>query len=319
MLFGLSPFQKLVTLAFLGSLVVIYSLAAIMVLRWIVRKIAHRRPPQHPRWRRISGHAVVSLAILGCLCMAYGRFIEPRWVEVTHAQVSTVKLQPGKSVRIVHISDLHCDAKMPAEEALIAAVTKQRPNLIVFTGDATNSQAGRKVFARCMQRLAQIAPLYGVKGNWDCDDPVSPMADTKARELDGDAVAIQANGAELTLVGFGAADAPDSSRVRGGIDRSRLLVMLYHHPDEIMSAARQGVDLYLAGHTHGGQLRLPWYGALVTLSKYGKRFEWGLHRVDDTWLYVNRGIGMEGGRAPRVRFLARPEVTIIDLVSADAK
>jgi predicted MPP superfamily phosphohydrolase len=57
---------------------------------------------------------------------------------------------------------------------------------------------------------------------------------------------------------------------------------------------------------------LPFYGALFTLSKSGKKYEAGLYRVKDTWLYVNRGIGMEGGTL-RVRFCARPEVTVLKL------
>jgi predicted MPP superfamily phosphohydrolase len=73
------------------------------------------------------------------------------------------------------------------------------------------------------------------------------------------------------------------------------------------------VDPYLAGHTHGGQVALPFYGALATLSAFGKEFESGLHRVADTWEYTNRGIGMEGGAAPRMRFAARPEVTVIEV------
>ena len=58
----------------------------------------------------------------------------------------------------------------------------------------------------------------------------------------------------------------------------------------------------------------PFYGALITLSKYGKRFEGGTYKVDNTWLNVNRGIGMEGGPAPRVRFWAPPEITVIDVL-----
>ena len=61
---------------------------------------------------------------------------------------------------------------------------------------------------------------------------------------------------------------------------------------------------------------MPFYGALVTLSRFGKRFESGLYRVGATWLYVNRGIGMEGGRGARVRFWSRPEVTVIDIYPA---
>lgn len=60
-------------------------------------------------------------------------------------------------------------------------------------------------------------------------------------------------------------------------------------------------------------MALPFYGALVTLSKFGKRYEAGLYHEGDTWLYVNRGIGMEGGPAPRVRFCARPELTILEI------
>ena len=77
----------------------------------------------------------------------------------------------------------------------------------------------------------------------------------------------------------------------------------------------QRVDLFLCGHTHGGQVRLPFWGAVITLSKYHKRFESGLYDFEGVPMYVNRGVGCEGGSAPRVRFLCRPEVAVIDLVS----
>jgi len=92
---------------------------------------------------------------------------------------------------------------------------------------------------------------------------------------------------------------------------------LYHYPDAIEEAAQHRIDLYCAGHTHGGQVALPFYGAIITLSKFGKKYESGLRRLEDTWLYVNRGIGMEGGPAPRVRFCARPEITVIELSPAE--
>jgi hypothetical protein len=74
-----------------------------------------------------------------------------------------------------------------------------------------------------------------------------------------------------------------------------------------------GCDLYCAGHIHGGQIALPWYGALVTLARFGKRFESGLYQVGSTALYVNRGIGMEGGAMPWGRFCAGPEITVIEI------
>jgi hypothetical protein len=72
------------------------------------------------------------------------------------------------------------------------------------------------------------------------------------------------------------------------------------------------MDLYLCGHTHGGQVRLPFYGALVTFSRYGKKYEAGEYIVGNTVMYVNRGVGMENN-APRIRFLTRPEVALIEV------
>jgi hypothetical protein len=81
-------------------------------------------------------------------------------------------------------------------------------------------------------------------------------------------------------------------------------------------AARHGIDLYLCGHTHGGQVRLPGFGAILTSSQLGKRYEMGLYREGQTSMYVSRGVGLEGLSAPRVRFLAPPEITLITLQGA---
>jgi predicted MPP superfamily phosphohydrolase len=79
------------------------------------------------------------------------------------------------------------------------------------------------------------------------------------------------------------------------------------------------VDLYLAGHTHGGQIRLPLFGAVFTASAYGKRYEQGHYSVGDTTLYVSRGIGMEGMGAPRARFLCPPEIVVVNLGSGEIR
>ena len=73
------------------------------------------------------------------------------------------------------------------------------------------------------------------------------------------------------------------------------------------------MNLYLCGHTHGGQVALPFYGALVTLSRQGKKFEAGKYTIGKTLLYVNRGIGLEAWPAPPVRFLVRPEIAVFDI------
>ncbi len=94
---------------------------------------------------------------------------------------------------------------------------------------------------------------------------------------------------------------------------SGLRILLYHTPDLMPVAASLGIDLYLCGHTHGGQIRLPLYGALATSSRWGKRYEQGRYLEHETTLYVSRGLGLEGLGAPRARFLAPPEAILWEL------
>ena len=91
-------------------------------------------------------------------------------------------------------------------------------------------------------------------------------------------------------------------------------ILLYHSPDLAPQAAELGViDLHLAGHTHGGQVRVPVFGALVTSSLYLKALEMGLYQLRDMLLFVSRGVGLEGKGAPRVRFNCRPELKLFIL------
>ncbi|HTE06996.1 MAG TPA: metallophosphoesterase, partial [Planctomycetota bacterium] len=78
------------------------------------------------------------------------------------------------------------------------------------------------------------------------------------------------------------------------------------------------VDLVVAGHTHGGQVRLPWIGPLITLTAVPRAVAGGgLHELNGTPLYVSRGVGHEQGDAPRVRFLCPPEISLLTLRTAD--
>jgi predicted MPP superfamily phosphohydrolase len=263
------------------------------------------------RWvRRI----VLALALLGLVCFAYAWKVEPRWLEVTHTRITTTKL--ARPVRIVHISDVHSDPEPRLEDRLPEVIAAQRPDVIVFTGDALNEPGGLDNFRTLMKRLAAIAPTYAVRGNWDVWywSGLDLFGGTGVVELIDVAVRASLPGTELWIAGVPVGHERQIPRVLASVPESALDVLLFHYPDEIEQASALGVDVYLAGHTHGGQVALPWYGALITYSKFDKRFEAGRYQVGPTTLYVNRGIGMEGGNAPRVRFCARPEIAVIDLV-----
>lgn len=288
-----------------------YSLAILLYRR--LRGIQEAIPPSRQRWM----NRFLAIGLIGSLCVLYGRFIEPHRVQVSHVTVQSEKIKPGlPPLRIIHISDLHSEPEPLLEERLPALIAAEKPDLIVFTGDSVNSPAGVPVFRRLMVSLAAVAPTYAVRGNWDIWPEAKSLlfAGTGVTELDAQAVPLQVKGHRLLLVGTPTSDRKGGVTMVDAADHSRLLVFLFHDPAFIYPMADRNVDMFLTGHTHGGQVALPFYGAIITLTYHGKRFEAGLYRVRNTWLYVNRGIGMEGSFAPRVRFWARPEITVIDVV-----
>jgi uncharacterized protein len=310
-------------LLFFCAVAAVYLFAACAVVRVVLRRFGWLEKPA--RAGRFAERGSLILAAVGLLCFAYGYFVEPYWPQVTRVRVESPKLRGAeRPVRVVHISDLHCDPEPRLEERLPDLIAAERPDLIVYTGDSINSPEGLPVLRRLLPRLAAIAPTYAVRGNWDTGFwwREELFEGTGVVELKREAARVDVAGTSLRVVGApfaSLAEPPDGvpsglRNVLRDVPPEAFTLFLYHTPDLILEAAETGrVDLYCAGHTHGGQVALPLYGALVTFSKFGKKYESGLYREGQTWLYVTRGVGMEGGPAPRVRFFARPEITVIEL------
>ena len=302
----MSAAEKARVLLFVGVVALIYLGAAGSIFNYI-------RGRKQAAWKAA---VFVGLAAIGLLCMAYGYFIEPNWLQVTQITIPSSKIPSGITpIRIAHISDLHSDPRPRLEEELADAIEKQHPDVIVFTGDSINSREGLPVFRAFLSRLSRAAPTFVVKGNWDAWywNDLALFEGTGAHHLDGKAESLEIEGVSLWLSGLDVASESNLDEVLRSAPPKAFTVFLHHYPDMIEEVADRSVDLYCAGHTHGGQVAVPLYGALVTFSRFGKRYEAGLYREKDTTLYVNRGIGMEGG-VPRVRFWSRPELTVIDLV-----
>jgi hypothetical protein len=292
--------------------------AAGVVLGGLWRLARRREAPRRSGFARWTRRVVLALAAAEVLCFLYASRVEPYCLSVTRVPLCSGKLPAGSGpLRIVQISDLHCEAQPRLENRLPDAIAALRPDVIVFTGDAVNVPAGLPVFRRCMERLAAIAPTLAVRGNWDTGNyhRLNFYSGTGVVELTGQAVDLEVRGVRYSIEGASVGDNGVLARALAAKNRGMFTVMLYHYGDFVEELTPPGnVDLLLSGHTHGGQVALPFYGALVTFARFGKRYEGGLYRVQDTWLYVNRGIGMEGGvHTPRIRFCARPEVTLIEV------
>src|SRR5262249_40088356 len=173
-------------------------------------------------------------------------------------------------------------------------------------------------------QLSAIAPTYVVLGNWDVElarewhqsvQEPSFFAGTGVRNLTGEAESALIAGTPVWIAGATTSQIRLLPTLLAGAPQDQLSILLFHFPDEVDVVQQNKIDLYLAGHTHCGQIALPLYGALVTYSRFDKKFERGLHSIGDSRLYVNCGIGLEGS-PPRARFLCRPEITVFDISSA---
>ena len=165
------------------------------------------------------------------------------------------------------------------------------------------------------------APIYAITGSPPVD-VVGVVPDIfdgiEITWLLDEKTGLDINGHTICLAGLRctrdrARDAPRLRRLMSGVPADLFTLLLYHSPDLMPEAVDLGVDLYLCGHTHGGQLRLPLFGALLTSSAFWKRYEMGRYEEHETTLYVSRGLGVEGFGAPRARFLSPPEIIIWSL------
>lgn len=275
----------------------------------------------------------ISLASLGLA--AYALLVEPRSLAVRTREVRCRDLPAALvGLRILHLSDLHFDRPGKWVERIAAEIAALRPDLICITGDLVNdtrhadTPAVRAV-EQLFQQLAAPLGVYCVYGDWDGQGDEHEAITARwfdrsgVRLLEDEIVSLSIDGATLHVLGRSPPHRlPVKRNFLAELPRDGFSIVLHHFPFGALRAAEVGADLYLAGHTHGGQVRLPGIGSLYTGTRGGRdprgerlprRFQAGLHRLENTWVHISRGLGMRGGDAPRLRFCCRPELTLLVL------
>jgi len=278
-------------------------------------------------WPTLPGLVGVVFAQIAIAAVSvYATWVEPFALRITRAALVSPKLDADASVRLLHISDMHVERWTRREERLLAVVEELDPDLIVMTGDYLNlsyirdgdaHQHARQVLNGICERSS--CPIYAITGSPPVDlrDVVPDVFEgLGVNWLLNDVIELTLRDQTIRLAGLTCArdrarDVPRLRRLLArAVEPGVFTLLLYHSPDLMPEAVELGIDLYLCGHTHGGQVRLPLIGALVTSSAFGKRYEMGRYEEKETTLYVSRGLGMEGLGAPRARLLSPPEVIL---------
>jgi predicted MPP superfamily phosphohydrolase len=258
--------------------------------------------------------------------------VEPTWLELNHHEVPVADLPAAfAGLRVVHLSDFHCSRHVTPIYLSEAADLAQAQNgdVIVLTGDFIHK--GFKYVRRVAAILGQLAAphgVYAVLGNHDFSVRNAlgvrrhrylhrAMADALTaqgiRVLHNETVVLTRGGARLYLAGVEDlwSRVCDLDRALDGLSTAVPCVMLAHNPCTIEHLDGRRCDLMLSGHTHGGQVNLPGLGRL-TLGRHGRRFAAGMYYHQNTYLYVNKGVGF----GFRVRYGVRPEVAVLTLLPA---
>lgn len=276
--------------------------------------------------RRGTG-ALLGGAFLGAAGLLYAREVEPRWLEVRRLSLVLPRLAPEfDGYTVVQIGDIHLDdwAKPRRLIGLTEKVNALRPDLISLTGDFLSYSSGGAVPRRLTEALGALRARDGcvaVLGNHDylADAEVVRrcLSGAGVRELANDVRTIRRGGSTLHVAGVDDLMEGHSrlDLVLEKLPDAGAAILLAHEPDFADASSATGrFDLQLSGHSHGGQVRVPLLKRLV-LPPFSQRYTSGLYEVGGMLQYTNRGLGFV---KLRLRFLCRPEITLLTLRSPDA-
>lgn len=279
--------------------------------------------------------------VAGTACVAYGVVLERRWFRRRRYRLAVLPRNASEPLTVLHLSDLHLRRSQTALRRFLASL--ERPDVAVLTGDLLGEPQAVEDAVEALRPLRGRLASYFVLGSNDYFAPQVPnyaryLTNSRGRRLGipgrgGDLVAmLEADGwvhlknrkAELSNDGtrfevLGLDDAHiyrHDLRMAGRTDPEAFGLAVVHSPDPAPELVALGYRLILAGHTHGGQVRMPFVGALITNSQIPARLAMGLVRIPPALMHISPGMGT--GRYAPFRFLCRPEATVLELVPGSA-
>jgi hypothetical protein len=271
------------------------------------------------------GDLAIVTYLAGLTLSFYGVMVRRRWVRVRTLEISVVGLGAElDGYRIAQLSDLHIGGLAPRRHAerWVARANALDVDLVALTGDyVTTGTAFHHDIAAALTQLRARDGVVAVMGNHDYFGDGEPMMSLLRRGgvtvLCNEHRTIERGDDRLVIAGVDDTYTrrADIERALAGRDDRLPLVALAHDPQLFGELARRGAALVLSGHTHWGQLALPFAAERVNLSRLSYRYHAGLYSSGASTLYVHPGLGTTG---PPVRLGAPPEITVLRLRRAEA-
>ncbi len=262
-------------------------------------------------------YALAGLLGVVWLVVFYGSFIEPKFLTVKNYGVSLDGGGHGR-LRVAVVSDAHLGAYKNRDwlVKVVDRVNALRPDVVILDGDLVTNTAGLSE----LDPLRELKSAYGsfaALGNYDYHvgavDVRKQLGSYGVQTLTNRSVPVDVAGRRLRFIGlddywFGD---PDWNKAMSQVEPDAVKILIVHNPDFAPAAEVRGIDLTVAGHTHGGQIRLPFIGPLDRLPiTIGQRFDMGLFDFGPMKLFITPGVGESG---PRARLFDPPEISVLTI------
>lgn len=271
--------------------------------------------------RRKTGLNRRRFLTLGMTGIAGTFLADTLWYEPQALQIEEHLLTadaPGGKVRLIQVSDLHLSNFNSYFEKVAQTVNSLKPDIILLTGDYLEEQRNIRGVLGFLKRLKAKHGIYAVQGNWEYwsrlegENLRRHFAGAGVKLLINERADLEINDRALSIFGLDYPSSTDHlSILQKEVEPQRFNLLLSHVPAFSHEQLSQHINLVLCGHTHGGQVRLPYLPPLY-LPRYSGRFVSGLYHVSEHSipLYVSRGIGTS---VLPLRFLCRPEIGLFEL------
>ncbi len=259
------------------------------------------------------------LLVLAILISAVIVYRDTHRFKVHHETFETDKFLPHEEITIVQISDLHGKVFAPQNDPLVEAILEHHADLVVLTGDIIDSKT--RDFADVFDFIERITAgydkVYYVSGNHEWgnryrDQFFAGLRERGVKILDNDSCEVSIRGTVIQLVGVAdvSAKRENVEEAFRGVDLTRYTILLSHSPQIVLQYEQLPADLILSGHTHGGQVRLPFIGALVAPHQgfFPKLDKGTFQLADEQYLYIDSGLGTS--MLP-IRFLNQSQFSVL--------
>ena len=256
--------------------------------------------------------------ILICIGLGfYGVFIEPNKLEVTNYIIQDKDLN---GIKIVFAGDFHIKPHQQKRlEKIIDLINSQNPDLVLSAGDFVSGHLQKTTMppeniAKGLSKVKSKYGFYTTLGNHDqwhgIEKITNIFEENNINVLNNTNKKLLINGKTVYIAGI--QYKPDRIQIDNAIDDTQKpLIMLTHSPDEFKKIPQNHVNLILAGHTHGGQIRIPLIGPLFTASCYGDKYAKGFIEEEGKKMITTTGIGTS---ILPIRFNCPPEIIVIEFI-----